>query len=64
MSRKLGWVTLGILAVLAASAPVAAQTGITRYVNRSDATCGGTSPCYATIQAAVDAVQAGPSVSG
>jgi hypothetical protein len=32
---------------------------VLRYVNRSDATCGGPSPYYATIQAAVTAAQAG-----
>jgi hypothetical protein len=29
--------------------------GHTLYVNRTDPTCGGKSPCFATIQAAVDA---------
>ncbi len=62
MKYGLGWVTLGLLAVLAASGPAAAQTGITRYVNRTDPTCGGHSPCYATIQAAVNAVQAADTI--
>jgi len=62
MNHRLGWVTLGLLAVLVASGPAAAQTGITRYVNRTDPTCGGRSPCYATIQAAVNAVQAADTI--
>ena len=35
-----------------------AQAQTVRYVNRSDPTCGGHTPCYRTIQAAVNA--AGP----
>jgi hypothetical protein len=31
---------------------------VLRYVNRSDATCDGQSPCYGTIQAAVKAAEA------
>ena len=31
----------------------------TRYVNRTDPTCQGRGPCYATIQAAIDAVLPG-----
>ncbi len=35
-----------------------AQAQTFRYVNRADPTCGGHTPCYRTIQAAVNA--AGP----
>jgi pectin methylesterase-like acyl-CoA thioesterase len=35
-----------------------AQAQTILHVNRTDPTCGGKSPCYATIQAALDA--AGP----
>ena len=35
---------------------------VTRYVNHTDSTCGGRSPCYTTIQAAVNAVLAGETV--
>jgi RHS repeat-associated protein len=52
--------TLGT--VLALSAVTTAQSGTTRYVNHADATCGGHSPCYGTIQAAVTAAQAGDTV--
>jgi nitrous oxidase accessory protein NosD len=34
----------------------------TRYVDDDDATCGGNSPCYATIQAAVDAAGPGDTI--
>jgi YD repeat-containing protein len=49
-------------ALLALPAVTAAQSGTTRYVNHADATCGGHSPCYGTIQAAVTAAQAGDTV--
>jgi RHS repeat-associated protein len=35
------------------------QPASTLYVNRTDPTCGGQSPCFATIQAAVNAAQPG-----
>ena len=55
----LGMAILGLLGGLPSSAP--AQTGL-RYVNATDATCGGHSPCYTTIQAAVNAVLAGETI--
>lgn len=36
-----------------------AQVATTRFVNASDSTCAGQSPCHASIQAAVSAAQAG-----
>jgi len=61
-------VLLGLL--LAAVAPAvllvpgssSQQGGVIRYVNNADPTCGGLTPCYATIQAAVNAVQAGDTI--
>ncbi len=48
-----------ILALLGGTpSPVPAQTGL-RYANPTDPTCGGHSPCYTTIQAAVNALLAG-----
>ncbi|MBI3246284.1 MAG: right-handed parallel beta-helix repeat-containing protein [Deltaproteobacteria bacterium] len=38
------------------------SSGTTRYVNKTDATCGSQSPCYTTIQAAINAAQAGDTV--
>jgi hypothetical protein len=59
-----------ILAILSAI-PVAttalaglrpAEAATVRHVNRADAGCGGQSPCYGSIQAAVSAAQAGDTV--
>ncbi len=50
----------GIL--FAVSAAGVSEAGIVRHVNRTDATCGGTSPCYGSIQAAVNAAQPGDTV--
>ena len=53
--------TLVISWVLVAPAGVA-EGATVRYVDRTDASCGGRSPCYGSIQAAVNAVQAGDTV--
>ena len=50
------------LTLLWVPAPLSQQAGTTRYVNRTDPTCGGLSPCYATIQAAVHAAQTGDTI--
>ena len=61
-SRSLGLAValLTTLGVVVVSAPAAAAT--VRHVDRSDATCGGRAPCYGSIQAAVNAAQAGDTV--
>ncbi len=46
-------------------APVTAIQQLTEaWVDDDDPTCGGNSPCFQTIQAAIDAVQLGPHQSG
>lgn len=50
----------GIL--FAVSAAGLSEAGAIRHVNRTDATCGGASPCYGGIQAAVNAAQPGDTV--
>jgi RHS repeat-associated protein len=45
-----------------ALSPIASSQAGTRYVNGSDPTCQGQAPCYRTIQAAVNAAQAGEAV--
>lgn len=50
-----------LLSVVAPSLTVA-QGGTTRYVSNTDPTCGGQAPCYATIQAAITAAQAGDTI--
>jgi hypothetical protein len=42
---------------LSAQQALAAQQATILYVNRTDRTCGGFSPCYTTIQAAINAAQ-------
>lgn len=51
----------GLLAALAAGVSRAAPAATVRYVAPGGA-CGGPTPCYATIQAAVDAAAAGDEV--
>ncbi len=41
---------------------ISAEAPTVRYVNRVDEACGGHSPCYGTIQAAVNAAQAGDTI--
>ena len=50
----------GIL--LTASAASSVEAAVVRHVNRTDAGCGGHSPCYTSIQAAVNAAQPGDTV--
>ena len=44
------------------SAIATSEAGTIRHVNRTDAGCGGQSPCYGNIQAAVNAAQPGDTV--
>jgi parallel beta-helix repeat protein/predicted outer membrane repeat protein len=52
---------LAILLALATDTATAGTTATTHYV-ATDGTCGGNSPCYATIQAAVDAAARGDTI--
>jgi hypothetical protein len=45
--------------LLGLSAVAASEAGTVRHVNHADAGCGGQSPCYGAIQAAVNAAQPG-----
>ena len=58
MARHLGIAVLSLLGLLVLSNSVTAQQPTILYVNRTDPTCGGHSPCFTTIQAAINA--AGP----
>src|SRR5918993_4672867 len=66
MTRQLCFCfTVGICAVLslALSYPVPAQQlGAVLYVNKIDRTCNGQSPCYSTIQAAIDVSTSGDTI--
>lgn len=64
MRGMLPRVALLMVAVLTAALfgrtpPAGGQPGQTLYVNNTDPTCGGLSPCYGTIQGAVDAAGSG-----
>jgi len=54
-----------VLALTAAAAPPSAGPSLAatvRHVNRTDAGCGGHSPCYGSIQAAVNVAQPGDTI--
>ena len=50
-----------LLGMLLGPLPLAAQQATKVYVNRNDQTCNGLSPCFTTIQAAINA--AGPRIT-
>ena len=63
MKMLLGFASLLVLQVFVAPLPLSAQQQpITLYVNRTDPMCGGQSPCFNTIQAAINAAAPGNSI--
>ena len=58
MAKRFALFAFVVLGLTSITTPNSAQSQTTRYVNHTDATCGGYSPCYTTIQAAINA--AGP----
>ena len=58
MAGHLGIAILSLLGLLILPNLVTAQQPTILFVNRTDPTCGGRSPCFATIQAAINS--AGP----
>jgi len=48
-----------VLALLLGPASVSQPQGRILFVNTADPSCSGQSPCYTSIQAAVDAAQGG-----
>jgi RHS repeat-associated protein len=58
MKTLLGYASLLVLPALLVPLPVFAQQPTILYVDATDLTCGGQSPCFSTIQAAINA--AGP----
>ncbi len=56
--------TLSLIALAFLFLPTPSPQGLghTLYVNKSDATCGERSPCYTTIQSAVDAASSGDTI--
>ncbi|HEV8719169.1 MAG TPA: tandem-95 repeat protein [Candidatus Binatia bacterium] len=57
MKRLRGFASLLLLGWLLVPPSLIAQQSTALYVNRTDPTCGGQSPCFATIQAAIDVAQ-------
>ena len=60
MTTRILLVLTSLLSIFLSNAD--AQPSAILHVNRTDAACGGQSPCYATIQAAIDAAQPGATV--
>jgi hypothetical protein len=63
--RLLPFLVFMAAALTVAGGPPSASTSeaaTVRHVNRTDAGCGGQAPCYASIQAAVNAAQAGDTI--
>lgn len=58
--RSLPLALIGLVLLL--SPAPSHQQGRTLFVNNVDPSCGGRSPCYTTIQAAVDAAVAGDTI--
>src|SRR5258707_14228822 len=58
MARHWGIAVLSLLGLLVLPTAVTAQAPTILYVNGTDPTCGGDSPCFTTIQTAINA--AGP----
>ncbi len=60
MVKQGRWAILPVfLLAFFSSVSATAQAQTILHVNRTDSTCGGHSPCYATIQAAVDTATSG-----
>ena len=59
---KLAFVGWAMTALPTPATVISAEALTVRYVNRVDEACGGHSPCYSTIQAAVNAAQAGDTI--
>jgi len=63
MKKKL--IILAIVAIVAALIPLGGRQALAGdlYVDDDDVTCGGNSPCYATIQEAINAASAGDTIN-
>src|SRR5262245_18475139 len=62
MRKVIGFSTLSLCLVLLIQSLFSQTTDTLRYVSNTSPTCGGQSPCYTTIQAAVDAETAGDTI--
>jgi hypothetical protein len=62
MVQRITWGALVLIPLLLVVFSNAQPTPTLRYVNNTDATCQDHSPCYPSMQAGVDAAQAGDTV--
>lgn len=62
MRKILGLLGVVLLPTLWFAAPSFQQAQVTRYVSNTSPTCNGQSPCHPTIQAAINAAQAGDTI--
>jgi K319L-like, PKD domain/Bacterial Ig domain/Right handed beta helix region len=62
MRKLLGLAALSLLGSSFLPTPVFAQQPAVLHVNRTDSTCAGQSPCFKTIQAAINAAHAGDAI--
>src|SRR5262245_45839539 len=65
MPRPIELVLLAVMLVTSCAVltgAALAEAATVRHVSRTDASCGGRSPCYGSIQSAVNAAQAGDTV--
>lgn len=62
MRKVLGLSTLSLCFILLVQSLFSQAAGTVRYVSNTSPTCNGQSPCYATIQAAVNAAQPGDAI--
>jgi Right handed beta helix region/Putative metal-binding motif len=61
--RNTAWLSvLSIFTLLLVQTLFSQPAGLLRFVNNTDSTCQGHAPCYATIQAAVDAAESADTI--
>jgi hypothetical protein len=62
VGKRIAWGTMGLFSFLLVVSSNSQQGPTIRYVNNTDPTCQDHAPCYPSIQAGVDAAQAGDTV--
>jgi hypothetical protein len=54
MAKRFGLSVFAVFGLLILALPNDSQSQTILHVNRTDGTCGGQSPCFTTIQAAIN----------
>lgn len=62
MRKTIEFCALTFLALMVIASPAFQQGPTTSYVNTTDPTCRGYTPCYTSLQTVVNAVQPGETV--